>query len=114
MPLSKSDIDPEHIEAMRAAFRRVCNVLQVDYGREDPMTEIIVIKIAELAKTGEYDPVQVSERVLAEFNASHGADAPDRLIVPVFRFGGRRESSKSPWHHHSFICPCVAAKIGQW
>ena len=75
MPFSRYDIDNEHIEAMRAAFRRVCDVLQLDSGREDPMTEIIVMKIVELAKTGDHDPVQVSERVLAELASSHSADA---------------------------------------
>jgi hypothetical protein len=40
----------EHIEAMRRAFRRVCDILQLDSGREDPMTEIIVMRIVELAK----------------------------------------------------------------
>ena len=50
-------------------------MLQLDSGRKDPMTEIIVMKIVELAKTGEHDPVQVSERVLAELASSHSADA---------------------------------------
>jgi hypothetical protein len=75
MPFSKYDIDNEHIEAMRAAFRRVCDVLQLDWHREDPMTEIIIMKVAELAKAGEYDPVQVSECVLAELKTLHSADA---------------------------------------
>ena len=76
MLFSKYDIDPEHIEAMQAAFRQVCDVLQLDYDREDPMTEIVAMKIVELAKFGELDPVQVSERILAELKASlHGATA---------------------------------------
>jgi hypothetical protein len=75
MPSSKHDIGNEHLEAMRAAYRRVCDVLQLDCHREDPMTEIIVIKIVELAKVGEYDPMQVSECVLAALKASHSADA---------------------------------------
>ena len=75
MPFSKYNIDPERIEAMRAAFHRVCDVLQLDCGREDPMTEIIVMKIVELAKIGQYDAVEVSECVLAELKVSHGADA---------------------------------------
>ena len=47
MPFSRYDIDNEHIEAMRRAFQRVCDMLQLDSGREDPMTEIIVMKIVE-------------------------------------------------------------------
>ena len=39
------------------------------------MTEIVVMKIVELAKVTEYDPMQVSERVLAELASSHSADA---------------------------------------
>jgi hypothetical protein len=42
MPFSKYDVDPEHIEAMRAAFRRVCDVLQLECSREDPRTDQIV------------------------------------------------------------------------
>jgi hypothetical protein len=75
MPFSKYDLDPEHIEAMWAAFRHVCDALQLDFGREDPMTEIVVMKIVELAKVGEYDPERVSERVLAELASSGSADA---------------------------------------
>ena len=44
---------------MRAAFHLVCDVLQLDCGREDPMTEIVVTKIVELAKVGEIDPEQL-------------------------------------------------------
>jgi hypothetical protein len=65
MPFSKHNIDPEHIEAMRAAFHRVCDVLQLDCGREDPMTEIVVTKIVELAKVGELDPERLCIDTLA-------------------------------------------------
>ena len=58
MPFSKHGVDSEHIEAMRVAFHRVCDVLQLDCGRADQMTEIVVMKIVELAKIGEYDPVR--------------------------------------------------------
>jgi hypothetical protein len=54
---------------------RSTDVLQLGSGREDPITEIIVMKIVELTKAGEHDPVQVSERVLAELASSHSADA---------------------------------------
>jgi hypothetical protein len=36
-------VDPEHIEAMREAFQRVCDIRQLDCGREDPMTELVVM-----------------------------------------------------------------------
>jgi hypothetical protein len=49
-------MDPSLMEAMRAAFYRVCDVLQLSCDRADPMTEIVVTKIVELAKAGERDP----------------------------------------------------------
>jgi hypothetical protein len=65
MPFSKYTIDSEQIEAMRAAFHRVCDVLQLDCSREDPMTEIVVTKIVELAKVGELDPERLCMDTLA-------------------------------------------------
>ena len=52
------------MEAMRTAFYRVCEVLQLSC--EDPMTEIVVTKIVELAKAGERDPDILCFTVLAE------------------------------------------------
>jgi hypothetical protein len=66
MPFSKLQLDPEHIEAMHDAFRRVCDILQLSCDREDPLTEIVVLKIIELAKAGEYDPEVLCIDVLAE------------------------------------------------
>jgi hypothetical protein len=43
MPFSKFNVEPEHIEAMRETFRRVCDIRQLDCGREDPMTELVVM-----------------------------------------------------------------------
>jgi hypothetical protein len=65
MPFPKCDIDPEQVEAMHAAFDRVCNVLQLDCGRDDPMTEIVVMKIVELAKIGDLDPERLCIDTLA-------------------------------------------------
>jgi hypothetical protein len=67
MPFSKIGLDPERIEAMRAAFNRVCDILQLSCDREDPLTEIVVTKIVELAKAGERDPENLCFAVLAEF-----------------------------------------------
>ena len=71
MPRKSSDRTREPVHGVPGR----CDMLQLDSGRKDPMTEIIVMKIVELAKTGEHDPVQVSERVLAELVSSHSADA---------------------------------------
>jgi hypothetical protein len=62
-------VDPEHIEAMREAFQRVCDIRQLDCGREDPMTEL-VMKIVEIAKAGERDPECLCLDVLAELRKS--------------------------------------------
>jgi hypothetical protein len=59
MQFSKFNGDPQLLEAMRAAFDRVCDVLQLNGDREDPLTQLVVTKIVELAKAGELDPVRL-------------------------------------------------------
>ena len=86
MPFSKYNIDPEHVEAMRAAFHRVCDVLQLDCGREDPMTEIVVTKIVELAKVGELDPERLCIDTLA---ALEKPSSPSPLGFAQTDDGGR-------------------------
>jgi hypothetical protein len=54
------------MEAMRAAFYRVCDVLQLSCDREDPPTDIVVTKIVELAKAGERDPDILCSKVWAK------------------------------------------------
>jgi hypothetical protein len=71
MSFSEYNIDPEHTEAMKAAFHRVCEILQLNADADDPMTEIVVMKIVELAKAGELDPERLCIAVLANL-----ADAP--------------------------------------
>jgi hypothetical protein len=38
MPFSKHQIDPAHIEAMRAAFKKVCDALLLKCDREEART----------------------------------------------------------------------------
>jgi hypothetical protein len=64
------------IEAMRAAFHKVCNVLLLKGDVEDPVTEIIVNKIVALAKAG----VPGNERV----EAGHGLGEIGHPL-PIFR-----------------------------
>jgi hypothetical protein len=66
MPFSKYDVDPAHIEALRSAFQKVCDALQLKCGRDDPMTDLIVKKIIKVAKAGEVDPGRICARALAE------------------------------------------------
>ena len=64
MPFSKHHVDPAHMEAMRAAFNKVCDALLLKCDAVDPMTEIIVSKIVALAKAGEHDADRLAARVL--------------------------------------------------
>jgi hypothetical protein len=67
MPFSKHCIDPAHIEAMRAAFKKVCDARLLKCDKDDPMTEIIANKIVALAKVGEHDADRLASKVLADF-----------------------------------------------
>jgi hypothetical protein len=64
MLLPQYYVEPAHIEAMRTAFHRVCEVLLIKCDKEDPMTEIIVRKIIRAAKAGEYDTDRLAVLVL--------------------------------------------------
>jgi hypothetical protein len=66
MPFSKHVVDLAQIEVMHSAFQKVGDALDLKCGPDDPMTEIIVMKIIELAKAGEVDPGRICARVLAE------------------------------------------------
>jgi hypothetical protein len=68
MPFSKYTCEPDLMEAMRAAFYRVCDVLQLSCDREDRLTEVVVTKIVDLAKKGERDPEKLCFTVLAELD----------------------------------------------
>jgi hypothetical protein len=56
MPFSKYSVDSDLMEAMRAAFYRAWDILQLSCDRADPLIEVVVTKIVELAKAGERDP----------------------------------------------------------
>jgi hypothetical protein len=68
MPFSEYTCEPDLMKAMRAAFYRVCDVLQLSCDREDPLTEVVVTKIVDLAKKGERDPEKLCFTVLAELD----------------------------------------------
>jgi hypothetical protein len=81
MPFSKytADINADLMEAMRAAFYRVCDILQLSGDREDPLREIVVAKIVELAKAGERDPEILCIDVLAELGTPRQGASPTSL-----------------------------------
>jgi hypothetical protein len=64
VPFATDYIEPEHMEAMRAAFYKVCDALLLRGDIDDPMTEIIANKIVALAKAGEHDANRLVELVL--------------------------------------------------
>jgi hypothetical protein len=86
MPFSRYNtaFNADLMEAMRAAFYRVCGVLQLSGDREDPLTDIVVEKIVELAKAGECDPEILCIDVLAqlEMPAQSEARAPSEQAPP--------------------------------
>jgi hypothetical protein len=80
MPFSKYTVESGLMEVMRAAFHRVCVVLQLNCSTEDRLTEIVVSRIVELAKAGERDPQRLCDAVLSEMEATQSvrsADAAD-------------------------------------
>jgi hypothetical protein len=56
------DYPPDLAEAMRLAFRKTCEALQLR-DKEDAFTDIVTTRIVELAKTGERDPDRLCSRV---------------------------------------------------
>jgi hypothetical protein len=66
MPFSKYTCEPDLMEAMRATFYRIRDLLQLSCDRDDPLTEVVITKIVELAKAGERDPAILCSRVLAQ------------------------------------------------
>ena len=66
MLVSKYDVDPMRIDAMRAAFRKVCLTMQFECEADNATTNIIVTKIVGIAAAGEVNPDRISSQVLAE------------------------------------------------
>jgi hypothetical protein len=88
MPFSRyKTADLSLTEAMRTAFYRVCDVLQLSCDREDPLTEVVVTKIVELAKAGERDPEILCFTVLADLDMPLEEailrSSPERAPLPL-------------------------------
>jgi hypothetical protein len=91
MPFSKYNAEFNADFTMRAAFYRVCDILQLSGDREDPLTELVVTKIVELAKAGERNPEVLCVDVLAQLEA-RVPDAKERLhqsMTPEAQMSGR-------------------------
>jgi hypothetical protein len=79
MLVSKYDVNPTRIDAMRAAFRTVCLTMQFECESDNAMTNIIVTKIVGIATAGEFNPDRISSQVLAEL----AEGAPTRRACPA-------------------------------
>jgi len=69
---------------MRKAFDAVCARLELSAGREDQATELVALKIIELARAGDGNAETLAARVLAEFgigNDGSSVAALDRAFT---------------------------------
>jgi hypothetical protein len=84
MPLSRyKTADPSLMEAMRAAFYQLCDVLQLSCDREDQLTEVVVTKIVALAEAGERDPEKLCNAVLADLETPAKGRTSNALQQPM-------------------------------
>ena len=83
MPFSKYDVDPAHIEVMRAAFHRVYEMLQLNCGPQDIMTDLVALRIVEHVKAGEFEVDLLCRRVLQELKGRPGSAAGNGLGPPA-------------------------------
>ena len=74
MPRPASSIfayEPEHIQAMHRAFDAVCAKLELSTAAVDQVTELVALRIIELARAGEQDANRLTARTLAEFGVGN-------------------------------------------
>jgi hypothetical protein len=57
-------VAPHLVEVMRLAFRKACDVLQLEHDPDDPMADLVASEIIELAKAGETDPDRLCSQAL--------------------------------------------------
>jgi hypothetical protein len=63
--------EPEHIQAMHKAFEAVCAKLELSTAAVDQVTELVALRIMELARAGERDANRLTARTLAEFGVGN-------------------------------------------
>jgi hypothetical protein len=59
---------PYEIDAMHRAFEQVRARLRLTGARAAPVVELVAIRIVELAYAGKFDPGEVADTVVAEFD----------------------------------------------
>jgi hypothetical protein len=55
---------PEKIEAMHTALCKVCEALDVPCTPDDAASDLVALKVVEIAATGEFDPEALCTKVL--------------------------------------------------
>jgi hypothetical protein len=60
---------------MREAFSKVCEALDLNCRPEDPVTDLICLKIVEVAASGELDPGRICAKVLEQVKTGPSTDA---------------------------------------
>lgn len=70
LPFWKKDgvFEPEATQAMSDAFEAACRALQLSNGAARER-EVVAVRIVELARRGERDPIRLFERVLRDAGA---------------------------------------------
>jgi hypothetical protein len=66
-------VEDEHVEAMRAAFQKACEALQLNGGATDAVTELVAMKIIELATAGEKNSDRLCSQALSAFSEQRKA-----------------------------------------
>jgi hypothetical protein len=56
---------PEDIAVLGTAYEAILVVLRLD-DRDDPITEIVAVKLIELFRSGESDPAKLCDRTIKE------------------------------------------------
>jgi hypothetical protein len=76
VPFRKFSLAPEQVAPMRAAFDKLCKALDLSCEPEDPATDLIAMKIMEVAATGELDPDRICAKVLEQWKTAPSIDGP--------------------------------------
>jgi hypothetical protein len=58
-------IGPDQIDAMNVAFKRACALMGLT--GDTPLVELVALRILELVRDGEFDPVRLTEATVSTF-----------------------------------------------
>jgi hypothetical protein len=59
---------PDQIDAVHKAFEQVRTRMRLTGAKAIPVVELVAISIVGLARDGEFDPVKLTDTVVAEFD----------------------------------------------